>query len=269
MRKNKLLALLLVLVLVLAGCGESIDDSAIRAEAAAVMDGMIAGDYEACRANISSRISDAELTEAFEQLSPNMARLGEYELNLVEWKRNISGDVDQTAIRYLVVTEQGNYQLDVTKIAGETGLVGFFISDAEEETVRAAEPAGVAHWIFLAAGLLGAAFVIWMIVDCARRKMKRKWLWILLSLLGTVLLTVSLESGSFKFQFNIGLYLGTTSLTTYMDGAWLAQIYVPVGALVYFFKRKSLTQTEEANGEEKMEEETNEENPCDAPADEA
>lgn len=268
MRKNRLLALLLAMVLVLAGCAESIDDSAIRAEAAAVMDGMIAGDYDVCRANISSRITDGELIEAFGQLSPNMARLGEYELKLVEWKRNVSNGVDQTAIRYLVTTEQGNYQLDVTKIAGETGLVGFFISDAQEETLRTAEPMGLTHWLFLAAGLAASAFVIWMVVDCARRKIKRKWLYILMILLATVLLTVSMENGSFNLRFNIGLYFGTTGLTTYTDGDFLAQIYVPVGALVYFFKRKTLTQTEEEYGEEKMEE-AEEEAPCDAPADEA
>lgn len=240
MKLRRIFTLLLVLVLVLAGCSEAIDDSAIRADAQVLLESFVANDYDTCRAILDDSVSDAELEGIFGAIHAELADLGGYEMTAVAWNRKISDGQDVTAIQYLIEAEGGKYYLDVSKLAGQEALAGFQISAAAQDA-EPTSPTGPAHWVFTAIGAAVMIFVIWMIVDCARRQMKRKWLWLPLILLATVILTLTMRSGNVSFNFNIGLYLGMTNLTTFARGGFKLMIYVPLGAIVYFFKRKDLT----------------------------
>lgn len=82
------------------------------------------------------------------------------------------------------------------------------------------------------------AFCVWMIVDCARRKMARKWLWILIILSG---FSLAVTFG-YEFGINFGLVFAfpfssasADSLTTTIKGA------LPLGAIIYYILRKKIT----------------------------
>lgn len=249
MKKNRIIVLLLILALVLTGCTEMIDDSAVRPDAEKLVEAFVQGDYQTCRMYLNEYVSDEDLQQFFPAISAELADLGEYTMTVVNWEFHTKNGETTSGYRYQIDGEGGSYYLDLTVLDGTPGFAGCFVSLAED----AAAPQttwGIVNWLFLAVGLVGLAFVIWMVVDCAKRKMKRKWLWILLILFLTILLTFTTNESSSNFRFNLGAFLGVTGITTYASGAFEVNVYIPIGALVYFFKRRALTLPEPAPVEE-------------------
>lgn len=244
MKQNRIVILLLVLALLLTGCADMIDDSAVRADAEVLLRSFIEKDPQTCRSLLSERISQGEVTEAFELIAAELADLGEYTMNVVGWNFKTENGMTIQTYQYQLDGEGGSYYLYVTVVEGEQGIAGFHLSDAGEAAPAATNPAGPLHWAFFAVGLVGLAFTVWMLVDCARRRMKRKWLWVLLILFLSVLLTFTMTDSTNNVRFNIGAFLGITSIETYAAGGFEARFYIPLGALVYFFRRKELTAQE-------------------------
>ena len=122
---KKFLVLFLVLALLLTGCSEVTDDPAIRADAEVLLNTFVTGDFDACRAIVSTNVSDEDLQSVFEPVCAELANLGAYEMTAVAWKRTVSDGADVTAIQYLIQGEGGNFYMDVAKTAGEAGLTGF------------------------------------------------------------------------------------------------------------------------------------------------
>lgn len=245
MKLRRVLAAVLVLVLMLAGCGaeEMVDDSAIRADAEVLLAAFMHDDYDACRAVVDASVADADLEAIFPSIAEELADLGTYEMTAVGWNQKQSADADQVSVQYLVSGEGGKYYLTVAKVEGQAGLAGFQIAAAEEDA-EPTKPAGPVHWIFTVVGMAELAFVVWMLIDCARRKMKRKWLWIPLILLAGVILNFTIRDGGLTFRFNAGLYLTMTSLSTFVAGGFRVSLFIPVGAIVYFLRRRKMTGTE-------------------------
>lgn len=246
MKLRRFLAVLLVLVLMLAGCNaaEMIDDSAIRADAEVLLAAFVNDDYDACRSVVNGYVADEDLEAIFPSIAEVMKELGGYEMTAVGWNKKVSDGQSLKSVQYLISGESGKYYLYVSTVDGQEGIAGFQISAAEADA-EPTTPAGPVHYVFTAVGFAVLGFVAWMVIDCALRKMKRKWLWILLILMGCLLLTFTMQGGSVNFKFNIGLYLGVTSLTTFAAGGFKVQLYIPIAAIVYFFKRKELTAKEE------------------------
>ena len=244
MKLKRLLAVLLVLVLMLSACSElseAIDDTAIRTEAEALLTAFVRKDYAACRTLVSQDVSDAELEDILEAIHTEVKDLGSWEMTAVAWRRAMSEGKDVTTIQYLVSGEGGKYYLDVAKLADTQGLSGFQITEAEADA-EATTPSGLVHRVFTVVGFLTMIFALWMAVDCARRKMRFKWLWLPLIVLGMIVLTLTMKDSDMSWRFNVGLYLGMTNLKTFAAGGFRATVYVPLAAIVYFFKRKDLTE---------------------------
>ena len=237
---KKFVVLFLVLALLLTGCTEITDDPAIRADAEVLLNAFVAADFDACRSVVGANVSDADLQNIFEPVCAELAGLGAYEMTAVAWKRTVSDGSDVTVIQYLIQGEGGNFYMDVAKNAGESGLGGFQFSAAAAN----AEPTtamGTVHYMF---AFLGAALIVftgWMALDCFRRNVKYRWLWIVLILLGMAMFTFTMTDGSLRWNFAVGLHLGMTKLDTFATGGFRFTAYIPVAAIVYFFKRKSLT----------------------------
>jgi signal transduction histidine kinase len=87
-----------------------------------------------------------------------------------------------------------------------------------------------------------------MIVDVCKRNIKKKALWILLIVVGVwIEAAIGIEAGYFDFDF--GLFFGIKTATAYTINsvqAIGARISIPIGTIIYFFLRKSLSAREEA-----------------------
>jgi hypothetical protein len=94
------------------------------------------------------------------------------------------------------------------------------------------------HYIFLIAAMSIFAFVLWTVVVCWRTPMpKRKWLWIIFVLLGVGTATLNWTSGDVR----VGIFSITLFGVGFMKplyGALMLQIGLPIGAAVFWFRRK-------------------------------
>ena len=243
---KKFVVLFLILALLLTGCSEITDDPDIRADAEALLNAFVAADFDACRAVVGGNVPDADLQNVFEPVSKELMGLGDYEMTAVNWKRTVSEGSDVTVIQYLIQGEGGNFYMDVAKTAGVAGLSGFQFSEAAANA-EPTTPMGTVHYMFAFLGAAVLAFTIWMAVDCFRRKVKYRWLWVVLILLGMAMFTFTMHDGGLRWNLAVGLHLGMTKLDTFATGGFRFTAYIPVAAIVYFFKRKSLTPKTEEN----------------------
>lgn len=252
---KKTIAILLLLALLLTGCAaeQELDDTAIRADAQLLLESFASRDYELCRAVVRQEVSDADLQGIFDAICGELEELGAYEMTKVSWNRKEIDGYDVITVQYLIEAEHEKFYLAAAQEPGQSGLIGFQVSEAAPDAEPVADR-GPAHWAIIAFGGVVVGFVVWMIVDCARRKMKRKWLWLPLILLGTLVLTLTMRGGHVSLNFTIGLSLGVTNLTTYARGGFKLMLYVPVGAIVYFFKRKELTASAPSAGTTQVDE---------------
>lgn len=253
---KRICCVLLLLALLLTGCAQtdvSIDDSAFLPGTTAMLDAILAEDYDSCRALVTAQVGDEELHEAVTQMNQLLDSVENYTLKPVGWDNSTHNGITQSAVRYEMDTEAGKFYVEAVLVENVEGLAGFHISPIQQTTVTGSlgnmKDAGVMQWLVLVLGLAEFAFVIWMAVDCLRQKFKGRIGWLLLILFVSSLISLSISGGKISLNFNFGIYLFSTALLRDSTGALLLRLYVPVGAIVYWFQRKKLHSKESGNQE--------------------
>lgn len=100
------------------------------------------------------------------------------------------------------------------------------------------------HFAFFAATVGYIVFIICALVTCVRiNNLKRKWLWAVITILGIVQFSFDWTTGHYSIQpISFGFAIsGFYSPSPFMPV--ILQFYLPVGAVVFFMKRKSLSAT--------------------------
>lgn len=244
-RRFSLIILVMALLLFFAGCSVK-DDPEIRADVESFLGALRSGDADAAYALVYSGIGQEEFDTAFAQMHGMVSDLDNYELTPIQYNYSKKNSIEQIQLAYRLTSADSAFLVTATSVQGYDGLVGFYITPEEQTTLHYTgtlsqmQGANAAQWIVLAIGALTWVYTIWLIVDCCRRKIRRKPLWILI-LLCCVLFTVSMGNGSMGIRFNIGLYLKLSSLIRYGNGAWELGLMFPVGAIVYHALRRKLT----------------------------
>lgn len=171
----------------------------------------------------------------------------DYALEPIHYNYSNSNGTVTIQLTYRMTTEQGSFIVTASRIEGYEGLAAVHIVPEEQTTLHHTgtlgnmEGTGAGQWVVL--GALTWVFVIWMFVDCCRKKIRRKALWLVLIALVALVLTLTMRGGSVNLRFNVGLYLQLSSLISYGDGSTQLSLVVPVGAIVYCAMRKRLEAT--------------------------
>ncbi len=176
-----------------------------------------------------------------------------YELEQIGWRVNSANGLTTRSAAFEISFDNGKELfVRTTVIEGQTAIGGILLHETTAFKAAYGDTARVANVILIVVSALGAAFTIWMIVDCARRRMAKKPLWIVLILLGVTLnVTFGQTSG---LSLGMGFFLmlsGAVADPSILSVA--AKLIVPVGALIYFFLRKRLTLTPPSESEEQSE----------------
>ena len=244
---KRFLCILVMLALLLTGCSVkdvSIDDSAFLPGTTAMLDALLLGDYDSCRKLVTVQVEDEALHAGLEQMSQILTDVESYSLKAVGWQKNTNNGITQSVVRYEMQTNAGSFYVDTVLVEGMAGLAGFQITPIQQTTVTGTigsmEGAGVLQWMVLLLGMVEFGFVLWMAVDCLRHKFKGRIGWLLLILLVSSLISLSFSGGNLSLHFNFGVYLYATALLRESTGAVLLRLHVPVGAIVYWFRRKKL-----------------------------
>lgn len=237
--------LLLTLLLVLmTGCSGLTEDPQLRESTENMLEAIIADDYQAARDTIYDEVSETEFRSAYAQLSPILAGVSDYELTVYNINQKTINGVTTISVRYMLTAGDLQLLVDAARTEGYEGLTGFYLTEYVSVTTTGTlgnmQGTNVLQWIFLAVGLLEWAFVIFVFVDCCRRKIRKKWLWLLLIALGHLIAGLIATPEQFRITFNIGAFLISTSLIHYSTGGFMVRIMVPAGAIIYLLLRKKL-----------------------------
>ncbi len=163
------------------------------------------------------------------------------EIKTVGWHTNTTNGVTTTQYTYQVDYDNGStVMLSLYARKNVTGYAALGFHDATDFLAETKSTVTIGSIVLLILSLLSIAFCIWMIVDCARRRIKGKALWIILILLAfSLLVTTGEKSG---LSFSLGIFIQLSSVQANIGTLSLAtKVVIPLGAIVYFFLRKRLT----------------------------
>lgn len=256
--KKTCLALLLALLCLLGCCAQAatlsemtetvllhkMEETGAEALLRQFLDGLWADDLQrAADAMTPGVIDDADLS-AFSQLRSLLPVEAPYTLTPVKYAQQLQDGATLDVFLFRLTARSQDFRVQTVQVAGMPGLyyvnIAPWTEDADIAPAQTAvETPPVLKILFLA--LTAASFVlpVWALIDCFRHKFRRRWLWVLLILFGTVVLSVSLTSGRFSLHFNFGLYLMASSILL-TSGGFALQVVLPIGPIVYLCRRKKL-----------------------------
>ena len=251
MKRNlvRLSALLLVTVLIVLGlcsCTMKEDSAEAREICEDYFDAVIDNDFAAAY-DIFDEISDADsFKDVWIYTRDVLENSQSYELKQEGWNSHTEKGVTLRQITFEIESDDEK-TMYVTVILDDEGIYSFNVLDSTEfiNNTVFVRVIGVIMTV-ISFALFGVT--IWMIVDACKRKIKHKALWILLIIIGAWFeVAIGIEAGYFDFDF--GLFFGIKTATAYTINQLQAigvRIAVPIGTIIYFFIRKSLSAREEA-----------------------
>lgn len=246
-----LVALAALAILTLGACGPLNTDPEIRTATETVLDGILSGDVDTVL-GVTSGISRSDLASTLPQMREILlgSASGSYTTADCEITQTGVSVKLQDGQTYRIVTysvtvswRPETYTLTSTAAEPDTGkLVGFNLVQRATctGTLKTMKDADVSQWLFVILWAATLAFMCWMFVDCLCHKIKKKAVWALVIVLASVGLTFVLAEAGFKFNFNLFNVLDPGRLEKWSNGDRLLKFYVPVGAILYLIKRKSL-----------------------------
>ena len=230
MKKKALLFVLLFAMsaLLFSSCKFIEENREIRAMTEEYLDTVIHGE----RADIESKVT---VNTNISSVQFHMKGVSEYELKQVEF----SG-TSLAKATYLMTAGDRTFTVKVSVYGGVGRLHDVEIIETTWAKNEAAEKQ-VTNILLRIYTLLIAAFTVWMIVDCVRREIKHKLLWILVIVLSVAFETLY-GNGLSNVMFKFGIHLTMSGVTLDMvEGTVKTFVAIPVGAIIYYALRGRFT----------------------------
>ena len=125
---------------------------------------------------------------------------------------------------------------------GAKTITGFHVTPISESVEVANEftlyGKGFSQYTGLCLAVLVLTFTLYAFVSCAQAKIgKRKWLWLIVIVLGGCRLTLNWTTGLWFFT-PLALQFPPVMMTSALYGPWLIQIVAPLGAIAFLAFRK-------------------------------
>ncbi len=241
LRLTALILLSLTVIFCLVGCSAKTDIGTVDDLTEDFLDLLLINDYDGAYAMVKQSVRPDEFEPYWDLMRQTADGATSYELKQIGWNINTKNGTTMRTAAFEVVLNNGRILFfRTTLINGVEGICGIFFNDTTEFSTTYGVYAKIANIVLMILSLLTVAFTIWMIVDCARRRIAKKPLWIILILLGfTLTVTVGQQFG---FRFCVGLFLMFSGAVA--DPSILSvtvKLIFPIGSLLYFFLRKRLT----------------------------
>ncbi len=247
----RIIALIFVIAAVfsLASCSivETEKGNEIKAQCEDMLDAMLAKDADAAYLLFSDATDKNSFYAAFPSLCNYIEGVKTYKLTQRGWYARIDNGISSYEATFKMETNAKTYYVTGVVVNEEERLYHFSIVSEEEcdfvftGTLTTMQDANIAQWCVIVFSAICLVFTIWMLVDCCRRKIKYKALWILLIILGVLSFTVSYHQSKLNLNGSISMIVFAYSyLQLYTNGAFVLHLVLPVGALLYRIFRKKL-----------------------------
>ena len=201
-----------------------------------ILDGIVSGDYDETRSMFKNIASDKDFRSFFDTVSEMLSDTKSYELKQVGWHSRVDNGISTYSVTFEMSTDDGEkYMVETHFLKDDNSLYSFNITPTYSMSNNAVIPFQI---VFVVISFASCAFCVWMIIDCSRRKIRKKPLWIILILLSfSLMLTFGNELGmNFTLRLNFPL-----SNVTVAPMSVAFKLTIPVGAIIYFIVRKKLT----------------------------
>lgn len=240
-------ALMLMLALCSCGAVETERGNEMKPKCEAMVEALLANDVDAAYAVFSKEIAKGNFEKSFPGIAKYIDGVETYELTQTGWYTGIENGVSYYKATYRMTTNKGNFTIEAMEVDGFEGLYGFHIvADAEYDnytgTLTKMKGASPFQWGMIIFSALCFGFVIWMLADCIKRKIKYKMLWIFLILCAAFVITLNFNNKG--VNFNAGamiMILSYSYLKVYAAGAAVFKLTLPVGAIAYLIFRNKFT----------------------------
>ena len=251
-RITSLILALLIITLCLSSCGilKTFED-----EIAAIIDENSAEEKILCISVLDAFTSGGTLPEeiseeSLKELTSVFCDEKSYELRAVGWYENTTNGTTTKEVTFRLTVPGGKIASIETLTDPNTGeLLDIKVNDvtdfaSKESTFK------LINAILKVLSLLFVAFAAWMLIDCVKRNLKLKPLWIFIILAG-LLITVSSAREHFSANLGVGVILSLSDLEfSLLEERIDFDILLPVGAAVYLFARKRLPLKPDENVEQ-------------------
>jgi len=202
------------------------------ADAGSLMDCVMAGNRTAFLGHFNGIGSNMEREEAWKYFSDAFKDSSTYEVSITGFKQSTQNGTT-TAEVDVSITDGADTEMALRLYYDEElHLTGLQYANVTKKTGSGIT---VTQLILGIVSVLFLAFSIWMLADAIKRPMAKKALWIIL-----ILLNVGFTVGSDQFLFNVRPLLFFARYTA-TESATLLTFGIPLGAIIYFFRRKKLT----------------------------
>jgi hypothetical protein len=252
-----LICALLVLTLLFCGCDIKEDVKTQRELSEKILSFVIDDDFNGAYALVRSVGTEADFTPVWDEMRTTLKDSMSYELKTNGWKSSVNNGTKLTQVSFEVTTDNGKTCYITVTTYDDGSIAGLHFLDSTD-FIESTAYVPVVNAVLKVISLAFMAFTVWMFVDVLRRRMNRKVIWVLLTLIHA---GISLVTGpsQFNIKFNFKIAIGLSGITAYNSSLAVAtSVLLPVGAIIYFFVRKKLTaqfdaenQAETENGQHK------------------
>lgn len=108
--------------------------------------------------------------------------------------------------------------------------------------------AELTHYLVFTAALAIPIFIVWTLIVCIRTPVSgRKWLWVLFILVGFAQISLNWTTGEIQVKPLAFQLLGAGVFAAGVYAPWILSVSLPVGAIVFWVKRRKLIQAQIAS----------------------
>ena len=268
MKKTTILfrALLVILtistVLAFSACSEldpSLDNKDLRSYTETMLDAIISNDTDTAYSIVDDVCTKDNFLSIFSKMRDLIGDSEDYDLALMSVYYNSSSKngtrVSTQDATYKMTTDNGTYIIYVQTSSEYEDLATFNLSRYENTnyysvgSVKNMKGATPLQWILLLSNIFIIALGVWALVDCCRRPINRKWIFILLIIFGFISIGATYGPTGINFNLKFALISAYSALIRYGGGAVAIHFAIPVGAILYFILRKKITKNPEPSPE--------------------
>ena len=256
--------IILAILMLFAGCAAVLDkaeNKEIRQNTEVILDALIANDFQSAYSLFQDFCTEEEFRPTFSQMQEFLAGTDTYELKLLSINTYASlsdGQSVHTTSSVYEMTTQDKQIIVSVRMVDQMGLNAFYLTPYEltdyyyTGTLTHMQNATATQWVFLLLNVIAVGLAFYALLDCCRQNIQKKALWILLIILGFVSVGFTVSDTVLRFNFNIGWLTAYSAIIRYGSGTILLRLMLPLGAVIYFIKRRALLNVPAVTDEQKI-----------------
>lgn len=251
MKKFRLFFVAVLILVLLAGCSVDVrgyEEPQVRSQCETILGALLTGNYEAAYEPFRNSCAESDFTPAYDQLRQYLAGTEDYELTLLSARistKKAGGETIKVSSAVYEMDHAGKKTVLNISLQENVGVVTFMLTPYEDTdysstgTLGRMKGASLVQWLFLLLNVVSLAVAAYAIVDCVRRKVEKKVLWILVLLFGFFTVGVTISDSMFRMNFNLSWITAYSALIRYGSGTMVARLMLPVGAIAYFLSNRT------------------------------